>query len=337
MKRNLLYLLILLLLAFLTYYFVFREDRQGFGATEDNFTVANTGEITRIRMSNLQDEVVTLSRINGQWMANDSFEVIQSRVDDLLDALSRQRAIQPVRLGSHDEVIREMSADHVKVEVFGPEGITNTFYVAKKAAPNNLTYMLSEGGKRPYIVKIPVHNYFLGVRYSAKISEWRTRRIMHARADEIAAVDVNYLDSAQYSFHLSLPEGAPPAVQGKQPINKPLNLKRVQAYLQVWDSIYCYGFEKRTKVTDTIFTRGKQLATVTLKKKDDKVQDIAIYFKPITKGSKAFLVVGKQTFDFDLFLGFLDNRDLVVLPRSFTQAMLRSYPEFYETDPPIKP
>lgn len=332
MKKNLLYLFILLLLAFLTYYFVFREDKPSFGRQEDNFTVAHPEEITQIRMSNLQDEVVTLRKVQDQWVANDSFEVIQSRVDDLLDALARQRAIQPVRLGSHDEVIKEMSTEHVKVEVFGPDGITNVFYVDKKPAPNNLTYMLTEGAKRPYIVKIPVHNYFLGVRYSAKINEWRTRRIMHARAAEIAAVEVNYLDSVQYSFRLQIPEGAAPVIQGKNPVNKPLNPRRVQAYLQVWDSIFCYGFEKRTPVSDTLFTKGKQLAKVTLQTRDGKVQEIALYFKPVTKGSKAFLVVGKQTFDFDLFMGFLNKRDLVVLPRNFTQAMLRSYPEFFEHD-----
>ncbi len=340
MNRNLLYFVILVVLGFLTYYFFFREAQPAYDTNEANFTVKKIDAITTILLTNLHGEKIKFTKKDGEWVANDTVEVIQSKVKDLLEALRDQGPLQPVRLGSHDQVIKDMSADNTKVEVYTDQGKTHTFYVSKVTAPNNLTYMLTEGAKRPYIVKLPLQNIFLGLRYSTDMKDWRSRKIMRAKAEEIEMIDVAYKDSTQYSFHLVREQGKEPVVTGNLPMSQPLNLKRVYSYLRLWDSIYCLGYEARNRIKDTILTNGKEVATVQMKKRNKQVQTLTIYFKPLSKGTKGVLQVGKEQYDFDVFIGYLNHTDMLVITRNFAQIMLRSYPEFFETaapDIPAKP
>ncbi|GBL36275.1 hypothetical protein EMGBS15_18700 [Filimonas sp.] len=263
--------------------------------------------------------------------------MIQSKVKDLLEALHDQGPLQPVRLASHDQVIKDMSTNNTKVEVYTDKGKTHTFYVSKVTAPNNLTYMLTEGAQRPYIVKLPLQNIFLGLRYSTDMKDWRSKKIMRAKADEIEMIDVAYKDSSQYSFHLVHEKGKTPLVTGNLPSIKPLNVKRVYSYLRLWDSIYCLGYEARNRIKDTILTNGKEVATVRMKKQNKPVQTLTIFFKPVSKGTKGVLKVGNTDYDFDVFIGYLNKTDMVVITRNFAQIMLRSYPEFFEAEAPVSP
>jgi len=334
MNKNLIYLLILLGLGFLTYYFVFLDKTERYDTNEANFTVRDTADITIILMTNQKGDKIKFSRKkNSEWILNDSMEVIQQKVKDLMEAMHDQQPLQPVRLGSHDEVIRNMSANNTKVEIFTKKGNTHTFYVSKITAPNNLTYMLTEGAERPYIVKLPLQNIFLGLKYSTDLKDWRSRKIMHAKADDIEMIDVTYKDSLQYSFQLINEKGKTPVLTGNQISSNPLNINRVYSYLRLWDSLYCLGFEDRNRIKDTILNNGRELATVSMKSIGKPLQTLKLFFKPITKGTKGVLKVGNEEYDFDVFIGFLNNRDMIVMTRNFAQIMLRSYPEFFEAEP----
>ena len=334
MKRNAVYVLILLLLVGVTYVLFFREAAPDFSISEANFTVKHPEDIQTILLTDLEGNKIKLSKKNQEWKLNDSLDVIASKVHDLLEALHDQRPLEPVVLGSHDHVIKAMSTDHTKVEVYTADGKTNTFYVARITAPNNLTYMLTEGAQRPYIVKLPLQNEFLGLRYTTNLADWRSKKIMKAKADEIEVIDIAYKDSTQYSFHLNAELNKAPLVSGNYSIQKPFNQKRAQSYLHAWDSLYCLGYESRNRLKDTLLDPAHEVATITLKKHGGMIQTLTIYFKPMSKGTKGVLKVGKEYFDFDVYIGLLNKQDMIVIPRRFAQIMLRTYPEFFEADDP---
>ena len=332
MKRNLLYLFLLLVTAALTYYFVFRNHEDNFDKKEVNFTVSNTDAIKKIFLSSLNGENLTFTQKNGEWVINDSIAAVQTLVQDLLAALRDQKAIQPVRLSYHDAVIKEMSTNSTKVEIYTDEGKTHCFYVAQNPSPDNLTYMLNEGAKRPYVVKLPLQNTFVGIRYNTKLANWRSKQILYTKAEDIESVEVSYLDSTQYSFRIDNQNPQSPRVSGNRTAEGPLNTKRVQTYLGLYDSLYCLGYETRNLIKDTILSSGHKLADVYLKCKGKPMQTLSLYFKPVTRGTKGMLKVGKEKYDFDVFIGFLNRQDMIVVTRNYAQMMLRSYPEFFEID-----
>jgi len=338
MKRNLFYLLILLLMAGLTYYVFFRDQSNSFELSETNFNVKDTADLQTIFLIDMQGQRVKIARSNrfyNGWALNDTLPIRKDAVDFMLEALALQKAEQPVPSGYHDAAIRELSSNATKVELYTPKGKTHTFYVARNAGYGNVTYMLNEGAKRPYIVKLPMQNIFLGVRYYTRANDWRERRIMF-NENPIETVNVAYKDSIQYSFTINFTQ-AQPSLQGPTTMSRPLNLKRVNTYRGVLDKLYCTGFEERYLGKDSIIQYGKQLGTVTIQRKNSPAESIILYFKLPDKGTKGLIEIGGVEYDYDSFFGLLNQHDFLVLSRKNVEKMLRTYPEFYEQDVEAKP
>lgn len=327
MKKNVLYFVALIILALLTYYFVFREESDVFEKSETNFTVKDTASVKTIFLSNLKNENIKLSRATGSWILNDSLSPRIDAVNSLLAVLNQQKAEQPVSVAFHNSVITDLSANHTKIEIYTEKGRTHTFYVGRNPGPNNETYMLNDKAKRPYLVKLPLQNTFVGVRYFTQLSEWRNKKILYADA-AIENISVVYKDSVRHSFTIeNLPNKL--SVTGNYTIEKPLNQKRVADYIKLFDNLFCMGFEDYYIYKDSIIQKGRQLATVTIKRKQSNPQQITFYFKPSTQGTKQAVMIGNTSYDYDLFFGLLNQKDFILLGRKPVERILKSYADFY--------
>jgi hypothetical protein len=327
MKKNLLYLMLLLVVGAATYYFVFKKDTPAFSEKEANFTVKDTNNITTIFLASMQNEQIKLSRNEDGWIMNDSVPVRIDAVQALLESLAAQRAEQPVAMSYHDNVIKELSGNSTKVEIYKGKEKTNTFYVGKNPGTNNVTYMLNEGAERPYIVKLPLQNMFLGIRYFTTFKDWINKKILYQNAP-IESVEVAYKDSTQFSFKVM---AEPMAVTGQTPISSPLNLNRVKSYFNLLNEIYCVGYENENGNKDSILNHGKQLATISVKRKGKAIETLVLYFRPPDKGTKAKLKLDGVEYDFDWFFGFMNGKDFILINRKNAEKMLRSYPEFFQS------
>ncbi len=330
MKKNALYFIALIVLSVLTWYFVFREPTESFNKSEANFSVADTNDIKTIFLTNLHNENIKLERTAKGWTLNDTLSPRMDAISSLLNALARQKPEQPVPLSYHDNVVKDLSVNNTKVEIYTDKGKTHSFYVGKNPGPDNVTYMLNENAKRPYIVKLPLQNTFVGIFYFNRVAEWRNKRILNGDTP-IESVDVVYKDSIQYSYKLQK-TGSLATMTGSYPINTPLNQKRVNDYLKLLDNLFCTGFEDTYQYKDSIINKGMQLATVYLKRKDRERQEITLFFTPVSQGTKKMIHMGEHEYDFDLFFGWINKKDFVLLSRHTVEKLLRSYPEFYQMD-----
>lgn len=329
MKKNLIYLFIFVLLAGLTYYFVFKQDGSDFSITEANFTVKDTSAITTIFLSSMKGESIKLNKTKTGWSLNDSLVPREESVSLLLATLWEQKASQPVALNIHDEAIKELSTNSTKVEIYEGEKLTRTFYVAKNTAANNLTYMLMEGAKRPYIVKFPFQNTFLGVRYMTQLSEWRTKQLLFAKSP-IENIKIEFKDSVQHNFEVIVTDTI--AINGNSTFTTPLNINRAKAYVKFYEGLFCYGYEYGYIYQDTIVKNGLQVGTVTLKRKNIPTEKLTIYFKPKVQDTKGVIKVGGNEYDMNVYFGLLNNKDFISIDNIAVEKMFRTYKEFYEAD-----
>ena len=332
MKKNLLYLLALIILSALTWYFVFRDDTESFDKSEANFTVADTNAIKTIFLTNLHNENIKLDRTTKGWTLNDTLVPRMDAISSLLKALAQQKPEQAVPLSYHDHVVKDLSSNNTKVEIYTGKGKTHTFYVGKNPGPNNETYMLNENAQRPYIVKLPLQNTFVGIFYFNRIAEWRNKRILNGDTP-IEYVDVVYKDSVQYSYKIEK-SGNTYRVQGNSQASAQPNMKRVNDYIKLLDNLFCTGFEDTYQYKDSIVNKGLQLATVFLQRNDRPLQQITLYFTPVSQGTKKAIRMGDQEYDYDLFFGLVNKKDFVLISRHTAEKLLRSFPEFFQQDKP---
>jgi hypothetical protein len=321
-------LIIIFILGFLTYWFVFREQKIEYDKKEANFTIKDTNRITAIFLADKQGNAVKLSKQNGSWVLNDSFRVRQDAISYLLNALYLQRAEMPVPVISHDNVVKDLAAYSVKTEIYQGDKRTHVFYVGKNPAPGNLTYMLTEGARRPFIVRVPIQNLFLGIRYMTRPSDWRDRRVLYALPNEIQMIDIAYKDSIRHNFTMVI-QDTNVNISGNFPIDYAPDKRRVTTYLSTFSDLYCTGFEDIYAGKDFIIARGKQIATLTLHCKDGREERAIFYYKPMHQGTKKVLQIGKEQYDGDNYFAFINNRDFVVFSSQNTKRVLRSFIDFF--------
>lgn len=312
------------------YYLFFTDNKNVFDKSEVNFQVKDTSQVQKIFLTDLQNNNIKLERTSKGWVLNDSLTPREDAIQALLDVLASQNAEQVVPMSYHDNVIKDLSTNNTKVEIYNNKEKTHTFYVGKNPGPNNLTYMLNEGAKRPYIVKLPLQNTFVGIRYFTSLDDWKTRRIFYGNTS-IEQIDVQYSDSTQYSYSIQV-HGDSVQVKGNYTIEKPLNVKRVTDYLKLYNTLFCLGFEQGLLLKDSIMKHGDVLGTISVKRKDRPVNSIKFYFKPIDNATVKIIQLGNRQYDYDFFLGNDEHQNFMQFSRKTIEKMMRSFPEFYEED-----
>lgn len=329
MKKNLLYLSILVILSGLTYYFVFTDHGNEFSSKEANFTIKDTANISTVFLSSMKGENIKLDRTENGWRLNDSMIPRIDAINLLLATLYEQKVSNPVSLNIHDEAIKELSTNSTKVEIYIKGKKTTVFYVAKNQAANNLTYMLMEGAKRPFIIKLPLQNTFVGIRYMTGLAEWRTNQLFFS-SNPVEKIEVVYKDSVQHNFTVYNNDSIT-LESANKPTNS-LNSKRLKAYVGFYENLYCYGFETSYMFKDSIINNGRQLGTISLKRKNGKTETLCIYFKPKSQDTKSVITIDNTAYDFNVFYGLLNKQDFLSIDKESVEKMFRTNKEFYEMD-----
>lgn len=335
MKKNILYFSILILLAVAVYFLFFTEGKSAFDKSEVNFKVKDTSSIQKIFLTDLQNNNIKLERTPDGWTLNDSLVPRPDAIEGLMSVLATQDAEQVVPASFHDNVIKDLSVNNIKIEIYNKDKKTNCFYVGTNSGANNLTYMLNEGGKRPYIVRLPIQNTFVGAYYFTSLQEWRTRKIFFSK-NPIEMIDVSYKDSVKYSYHIQI-NGDSIQFTGNQKSDKTLNKKRVHDYLKLFENLYCMGFENSLVTKDSILKHVDMLGTVSVKRKNTPLSTITFYFKPISKTTTKLIDIGDKEYDYNFFFGNDNKNNFMLFSRKTIENMLRSFHEFYEVDNPPSP
>lgn len=339
MKKNTFYLLLVILLSACAYYLFTKKHQSDFNKEESNFTVNNIKQVDKILLADMKKNKTILTKKDNQWFANETYHVRQDILELLLNALEKQQAYQPVPISMHDVIIKSLSANATKVQIYQTGELTHSYYVAQAAGANNETYMLQEGAKRPYIVKIPLSNYFLGVRYPAKLDEWRDKKILYEPTQNIQSIAVDYTDSPLHSFTI-LQNKNTYQLQTPATYTDTLNTTRVKNYLGFYQSLYCIGYENGGIMKDSILRTGKKLASVTITNVQNKKNTLQIYFRPLNQRSKSELHIQGKAYDPDSFYGLYNETDFILISRNNIEKILRSAAEFYQASAPstaIKP
>ncbi len=336
MKKTLIYLLLLVIVAAATWFLVFRKDS---GSTmkmgETNFTIKDTAEVGKIFMVDMNGQQALLERKDGHWMVNNKYVARPGSVDILLATLKGQEAQYVVPVGSRANVLKQLSVSGVKVEVYNRNNKKLTsFYVGTSTQDYLGTYMLVDGYKIPYVVQILGFHGYLTPRYFTSENEWRNRLLFNYAANNIQKIEINYTENPDNSFILEA--GEHPQVTGTTQMSIPVNEARVKSYLTLFESIPAEGFENEFAYKDSVLQKGLKYCTLTIESKDGKEPFVMdIYYRPIDKRSKNTGSGENTPWDGDRYFGLVHNtNDFVNIQKLTFSRILRSFGEFYITDAP---
>lgn len=204
MKRNLIGLVVLLVLAALAYYVYLERGKGTIKPELHDFAVEDTAAVTKIFLADKIGQTVLLERQgpNG-WTVNSTHKARKDAVDVLLKTIKRVEMKSPVANTAHDNIVRLMAGKSIKVEIYQGKDKVKTYYVGDATKDNMGTYMLIEGSRTPFICHIPGFYGYLSGRFMTRAWEWRDTEIFSYRLPEIAEIRVDFHQEPERSFKIT--------------------------------------------------------------------------------------------------------------------------------------
>jgi hypothetical protein len=211
MNKNRSTLLIVVVLLLVSVYFIFfRNSFSTLGGKDNDFAVQDTGSITKIRLSDKNNQVITLTRIKGGvWKVNDRYFVRSDGIKTLLYTIKMVTVKNLIDQKQWDPVIKQLATSSVKVEIFAGDNKIKEYYVGGGTPDYLGTYMLlanprnDENYQQPYVMYIPGFDGFLTTRFFTIEDRWRDQTILRYYPNEIKSVTLTYPSSADHSFTIN--------------------------------------------------------------------------------------------------------------------------------------
>jgi len=185
------------------------NDAKSTFSVENNFAISDTASVSKIFIADRNGTTITLNRNGNNWVVNNKYGVRKDAIKTILTTINKIRIQRPVPKKMLDNVIKRLSTQGVKIEIYLNKETPNKTYTIGGSTSNHLgTYMYLEGSEAPFIVHIPSFNGFLSPRYGIqgnKVNEkdWRTTNIFSLNAENIAKVTLNHIKHPEKSFTLN--------------------------------------------------------------------------------------------------------------------------------------
>ncbi len=346
MKKNRYILLLVLLLAFVAVILVLTNSSNTFRRSMSDFAVADTSIVTKIFMTDKNNNSVKLSRKEtGSWVLNDKFTAIKFNIDLMLKTMTDIQVKAPVALAAHNTIIKHLAVNGVKVEIyqmvyridfmgirmFPHEKLTKVYYIGGATPDNQASYALMEASEEPFVIYLPGLRGFVTPRYSTIERYWRDLTVFKNGIEEISSVKLEVPENPEYSFEVRLAKGRLKSfnsLAGNKPVAD-LDTLKVLNFLSGFRNVNFEAFlndmDKRTR--DSILSTNPFIV-LTLTDTLNKVKAIKIYHKPNLFGQKDFK--GRVLpYDPDrLYAMINDGKDFVLIQYFAFNKILRPEPYF---------
>lgn len=317
MKKNLIYLAILILLSGLAYFLYTKNQKSGsFSATD--FAIKDTSSITRIFLADKKGNKVTLTRKNAaEWLVDNQFNVRADAINTLLKTICLVEVKNPVPKKSHNNIVKDMAARAVKIEIYtqDEEDPQLVYYVGGATHDDIGSYMIKEGDETPFICYIPGFNGYLSTRYMTRMKDWRDTEIFRYNSIlDVKSVSVEYPQKPDNSFQIDILTSNSFGIKALQNGKKLalVDTLALKDYLTGWKYINFEAFDyPDERMKDSIIS-SSPLAIYRMEKSDGKKVEIRSYLKRPGQNMPSY---NKEVmFDVDRMYGKLSNEeDLVII------------------------
>lgn len=205
--RTLLILTVLIGLAILAYFLTKQEGNSKLASEAlSDFAIDDTASIDKLVLTDTYggDGVVVIRTEEG-WKG-ENLECIQEHlITSILTTIKHIKVKGPVPKASVNNLNKNIAAHHKKMEIYQNGKLTKTWYIGNPTPDHYGTYMLLKDevkGKspEPFIMFLPSMHGNLRSRFVTDSRELVCSGIFNYNPANIGQVDVNYLDSTEYSF-----------------------------------------------------------------------------------------------------------------------------------------
>lgn len=342
MNKNLklIVLLVALIALSMLSYFLMKDDSTVLSNKAlSDFSVEDTASVDRLELSNTADQNITLVRNNNTWVEENGMSIDQQMVHTILKTIKRIQVKSPVPEPSQETVIDQIIGSHVKMNIYQKGELLKTYYIGHPTKDHYGTYMLletpSEGrSPEPFIMYLPGHPGHLTTRFVANPDAWKFSGILNLNPLSIEEVQFeNYLEP-QKSFTIqALAKNEFKLLDQFEKNTFSFDTVRVRDYLTRYRKVH-YDFVENnlTKEMQDSILSSKPFARLKVVSKNGDSKSVECFRRPPRK--EEYDLDGNQVpFDRDLFIGYVDQKELVVCQYYVFDKLFMDYAAFLKPQP----
>lgn len=187
----------LLLLSALSVYLYFSKSKfSSVDKDERAFSFKDTAAITRIFIADKDNHHSDIKRTEKGWIVNDKFNCRADAILNLLEVIKHVDVKMPVSKAGRENVIKFMSFNALKVEIYVGDDKVKQYYVGHETEDGEGSYMIlsepdsDKNFENPFICFIPGFKGYLAPRYIADENDWRDRIVVNYIPPEMKQIEV---------------------------------------------------------------------------------------------------------------------------------------------------
>jgi hypothetical protein len=286
-KSSLLIILILSILAGISIYvYKTKSGNSTLNKEASNFKYKDTAQVDKIFIADKDGKLLTLDRVKGTWMVNNTYKARPDIMETLLRTIASVEVKSPVSKLSRENVIKVLASKSVKVEIYNNGNKVKQFYVGHTTQDHLGTYMLltnpetDENYSEPFITHIPGFEGFLNTRFITDELDWRDRLVMSIRPPQIKYIkmDLHEISDSSYIIDLiSMQRFTIKTLKGK---NVPFEEDKIKQFIAYFLNINCENvLDEKSNLVDSLSKKALPFATITITDRDSKTQSIQLFHK----------------------------------------------------------
>lgn len=336
MNRTLLLVVLFLVLGATAWYALSnRKNQTGSHVSWDmDFAVKNTDDIGKIFIADRKGRTATLEQKGKEWIYNGKYPARPSAMETLLETISQVNVLNIPPNGAIPNMVKEMAADGIKVEIYDRSGgKMKTYYIGGVTNDERGTVLMMEGSEQPYVVHIPGFIGAIRMRFLLGDDEWRDRAIFREKPENIQFVSVEYPQRKNESFKLEKTGEASYDVQPyfstTTPMQSPRRKGVAEAYLVQFESLIAEAYETENPLRDSVKALVP-FVVLTVKKTDGAEKKVR--FWPVemeTRRDNGLPFVSRYFTD-------VNNEDFMLTQDRVFGPLFRGYGFFFEGLPEKK-
>jgi hypothetical protein len=218
MHKNRNFIITAAILAVIAVILLLTNSKTTFRRALSDFAVDDTANITKIFMSDKNNNNLTLTRTgDGKWLVGGKYAASKANVELLMGTMLGLQVKETVPKAAVENVIRELATISVKVEIyqwkyrinlfgwirlFPHEKLSKVYYVGGPTQSNRGSYMIMEHSSVPFVVFLPGLRGFVTPIYSPIEKYWRDYSIFRKTMQEIATVRLEFPANPENSFEV---------------------------------------------------------------------------------------------------------------------------------------
>ncbi len=319
MKRSFVFIavILLVLIAVSVYLLKSKSGMNTIDIDSRKFSFNDTAAITKIFIADKEGNKSTLARTKNGWVVNDKYSCRSEAILNVLEAVKHVEVKMPVSKQAKKNVIKFMSSNAIKVEIYVGNEKVKQFYVGHEPTDSEGSFMIltnldeDENYPDPFICFIPGFKGILQPRFITKENEWRDRLVMNFVPPQMKAIRVEQFGAAKdSSFLIDFLSSSNFKLKKLNGEELSFDMAKMRQYLIYFQNI---SYEvlitgKNIKLQDSL-KQVSPFSTITIRTVDQKTHEYKFYRKPYSGTTNPEL---GTTFEYDpdrMYMSFDDNKE----------------------------